>query len=48
MPLAAVPETAINKNRDSLLAKDEIRPAWQSLVPAPADDAGCTEDRGKF
>ena len=41
---AAMPEAAIDKNRDMLNGKDEIRLAEYRLIPSPAGDAICTEE----
>lgn len=35
----AVPETAVDENRDSLASKNKIGPTYQIHVTAPAEDA---------
>jgi hypothetical protein len=41
---AAVPETAVNKNCEALVAEDEIGVARKCLVAAPTGDAVCPKD----
>ena len=48
VPSAAVPETAVNEDGQSLAAKGEIRPAGKRQVPAPAGDASSAEDGCQF
>ena len=38
MRWTAVPETAVNKNRKFVLAKDKIRLAGQALIASPTRD----------
>jgi len=44
---ATMPETAVNKNHDSLAAKREIWTTRQRLVTPPPGDSMCPEYRGK-